>query len=125
MSKNPWKEFEDESYRLEDLGRAATFLLPSHKLRMDFGDSTVEKVLENFLFDNFYAFTTTTFPSAGLWRNNENKVFYDECKRYEVSFAGKEKIPIIIKKLAEICKHIEEECLYFTAGQYVCIIYPN
>ncbi|QQS22707.1 PadR family transcriptional regulator [bacterium] len=122
---NIWTPFQGEGYQLVDLGRAAQFLLPSHKLQTELGESTVEKDLERFMFDNFGAFSATTLPTAGFWRNNQQKIVYDECRRYEVSFVGKQKIPVLLKKLADIAKHIKEDCIYFQAGQYNCLIFPK
>ncbi len=99
MSKNPWKEFEDESYRLEDLGRAATFLLPSHKLRMDFEDSTVEKVLENFLFDNFSAFTTPRFLVQAYGEITRTKSSTTNVNATKYLSQAKKKSPLSLRSL--------------------------
>ena len=123
--KNKWEGLSGEGYRIEDLGRPAVFLLPSHKLRMLLGRSTIEEDLHNFLSENFSAFTTTTVPYFGFWRNSGEKLVYDECRLYEVSFVGKKRLPGLMRKLAEIASAIEEECVYFKAGQYACLIYPN
>ncbi len=124
--EDKWKDFtESATYRLVNIGRPAQFLLPLQKVSLGFSeDETVEENLHKFLCDEFGAFSTTNFPTAGFWRNDGNKIVYDECRQYEVSFLGKEKIPKLLNKLAEIAKLIEEDCLYFKAGQYTCLVYP-
>lgn len=122
--KNPWSSFEDDGYILENLGRPAVFLIPSHKLRGDFDGSTVEEALHAFLLQNFEAFTTTTVPYFGFWRDEGSKFVYDECRLYEVSFVGPERIKPLVIKLAEICAAIREDCFYFKAGEDACLIRP-
>ena len=122
---NKWAGLGGDSYKIVSLGRPAIFLLPSHKLRTQMGDETVEQYLHRFLTENFGAFTTTTVPYFGFWRNNRGRMDYDECRRYEVSFKGKENIPLLLEVLAKIATTIEEDCIYFKAGQYTCLVYPN
>lgn len=122
--ENKWEGLEGENYRLEDLGRPAIFLLPIKKLQKRVGNVTIEQVLHRFLIEQFGAYTSSTIPSFGVWKNTERAVISDECRQYEVSFVGKERIPVLAKKLAEIAKLIKEECIYLKAGQYSCLVYP-
>ncbi len=123
--RSKWAKLVDErSYRLVDLGRPANFLLPSHKLRTKAKGSTIENDLHEFLVRHFGAFNTSTLPTAGFWRSDGKQVVYDECRQYEVSFLGKEKIPLLLKKLAKIAEAISEDCIYFKAGQYTCLVFP-
>lgn len=85
---------------------------------------SVEDVLHEFLIKEFGGYTSTIIPYFGVWRDEE-ETSYDECRRYEVSFVGQERIPILLAKLAEIAKIIEEECIYFQAGQYSCLVYSD
>jgi len=124
-NKSKWSEFGGKSYRIEDLGRPAIFLLPSRKLRTKMGSKTVEEKFHEFLAETFGAFTTTAVPYFGFWRNTGAQLIYDECRLYEVSFAGKEKIPLLLEKLAEVARAIGEECIYFKAGQYACLVHPK
>lgn len=124
MAKNKWTSLEGDGYRLENLGRPAVFLLPSHKLQMNDGaGATIKDALRTFLINEFGAFTCTQLPYFGFWRGASN-ASYDECLMYEVSFVGKQRIPILAAKLAEIAKIIGEDCIYFKAGQYSCLVYP-
>ncbi len=123
--RSKWADFDDPSYTIVDLGRPAVFLVPSHKLRLPMKDQDVETCIRDFLMDKFGAFSTTMVPQFGFWRAEDGRVDYDECRRYEVSFLGKEPIGDLMRLLAEICKVIEEDCIYFKAGQYTYLIYPN
>lgn len=125
MSEDKWAGLRGEGFRLENLGRPAVFLLPSHKLRMDNGNgSTVGDVLHAFLTQHFGAYTCTTVPYFGFW-HGKSGANYDECRLYEVSFVGPERIPLLLAELARIAKLIGEECIYFKAGQYACLVYPK
>lgn len=124
MSQNKWKLFKGKKYRLENLGRPAIFLLPIKKLHVKLNALTIEEDLRSFLIKNFGAYSVSIIPSFGLWKNSEGAIISDECRQYEVSFVGKEKIPLLLGKLAEIVIALEEECIYFKAGQYSCLVYP-
>lgn len=124
MSEDKWAALQGEGYRLENLGRPAVFLLPSHKLRTDDGSGrTIGDALHRFLVENFGAYTCTTVPYFGFW-HGQSGAAYDECRLYEVSFDGKEHIRTLAAKLAEVARIISEECIYFKAGQYACLVYP-
>lgn len=125
-AKSKWREFTGKGYILEDLGRPAIFLLPIKKLcqKLECG-TTVEVDLHRFLIQNFGAYTSATIPSFGFWKTIDHAIISDECREYEVSFFGKAKIPILIKKLAEIAGFIKEECIYLKAGQYTCLVYSQ
>jgi hypothetical protein len=93
---------------------------------MDDGEwSTIEAYLEHFLTKTFGAFSSFRAHNYGFWENADRKVVYDECSVYEISFLGKERIPKLLEKLAEIAVLIGEDCIYFKAGQYACTIHPK
>lgn len=123
--RGKWKFLGGENYTIEDLGRPAIFFLPTKKLKQRMGNATVEENLHRFLIEHFGAYTSSTIPSFGFWKNMEEATISDECREYEVSFLGKERIPVLLKKLAEIAKIIEEKCIYVKAGQYSGLIYPS
>lgn len=123
--RSKWKSLAGENYTIEDLGRPAIFLLPTKKLKQKVGDITIEEDLHKFLVEHFGAYTSSTIPSFGFWKNAEEATISDECREYEVSFLGKERIPVLFKKLAEIAKIIEEKCIYVKAGQYSGLVYPS
>lgn len=120
MSENKWKEFESKEYRIENLGRPAVFLIPSKKIE----GTALEKELHQFLIKNFGAFTVRSDFDFGFWKS-EGVIINDHCKEYEVSFAGKDRISLLLKKLTEIVSQIGEECIYVKAGQYAAAVYPK
>jgi len=128
MSENKWTELNEagKGYRVEDLGRAAFFLIPEKKLKMRFSRGvTVEDVLHEFLIKEYGAFTTATVPSFGIWRDARGEPVEDACRQYRVAFPGKERIPALLEALADILRMTGEECFYFEAGQYAGLVYPK
>jgi len=125
MEQSKWKEFENPAhYRLVDMGRPAFFLIPVKKLKMKLDGEAWEKRLHKFLVLHFSAYTSALVPSYGIWTDTGRKIVLDECRQYTVSFLGKERIPLLLGELASIATFTGEECIYFEAGQYACLIYP-
>lgn len=125
MSDNKWSEFERPEYRLQDLGRPAVFIIPTRALAQPMNEETLADNLNQFLVDNFGAYTAMTIPAFGIWRGPGGSLASDESRVYEVSFKGKENIPLLIKKLAQIAELTGEECIYLKAGQYSCLVSPR
>lgn len=121
---NKWQEFKGESFEIVDLGRPAVFFVPAQKLKGENG-AEISQNLHLFLVSQFDAYSTSLAPSFGLWKDSEQRIVSDECIVYEVSFVGKDKIPILLKKLAELCIDLKEECIYLKAGQHACLVYPK
>jgi hypothetical protein len=118
--RSKWQSLAGPEYRLVDLGRPAVFLLPTKKLT-----KAIEKDLHRFILAHFGAYTTSTIPSFGFWKDADRATISDECRIYEVSFLGKDRIPVLLRKLAEIAAQIHEECIYLKAGQYTALVYPK
>ena len=125
MANNKWREFDGPHYRLRDLGRPAIFLIPLKKLRQKHDGVLIEDRLHRFLIANFGAFTTSSIPSFGVWKEPDQKAVVDESRQYKVSFAGKKHIPLLIEELAQIAALTEEDCIYLETGQYACLVYPT
>ena len=125
MKKSKWRNLCSQYYKLKDLGRPAIFLLPTSKLKKKIDGKSIENDLHEFLVSRFGAYTTSTIPSFGFWKDNKKATISDECREYEVSFLGKDRIPSLIKKLAKIASVIGEECIYLKTGQYSCLVYPK
>ena len=123
--ENKWLEFESPSYRLQDLGRPAVFLVPIKKLQLEIRGVTLEERLRRFLTKNFSAYSATSIPSFGVWLDSGREIVFDESRQYKVSFAGKERIRLLLKELRDIAVLAGEECIYFEAGQYACLIWPR
>ncbi len=120
---NKWQEFQGKSFKIINLGRPAVFFIPVKKLKGGRGIK-IRQDLHLFLITRFGAYSASMVPSFGFWKNALEAMTTDECVVFEVSFDGKEKIPILIKKLAELALEIKEDCIYLKAGQYSCLVYP-
>lgn len=123
--QNKWSGFSSKDYLIKNLGRPAIFLLPTKKLNKELGGETVKNNLHRFLIKNFGSYTTSVVPQFGFWKKAKKSTVVDECHEYEVSFLGKNRIPLLIKKLSEIASATKEECVYLKAGQYSCLVYPR
>ena len=120
---NKWREFQSESFKIVNLGRPAVFFIPVRKLKGARGNK-IRQDLHLFLITRFGAYSASLVPSFGFWRDASKAMVTDECTVFEVSFDGKEKIPILVKKLAELALETKEDCIYLKAGQYSCLVYP-
>src|SRR3989338_5225504 len=122
---NPWAQFENKSFEIADLGRPAIFYVPVKKLKGEKGIH-IRLDLHLFLMSQFGAYSASTiksFVTHGFWKGSSRAVISDESIIYEVSFVGKDKIPILLKRLAKLALETEEECIYIKAGQYSGLIY--
>ena len=99
------------------------FFIPVRKLKGARGNK-IRQDLHLFLITRFGAYSASLVPSFGFWRDASKAMVTDECTVFEVSFDGKEKIPILVKKLAELALETKEDCIYLKAGQYSCLVYP-
>ena len=124
--ESKWSEFlKGENYRLVDLGRPAVFLIPSKVFSLPFKNgATIETAVKAFLIDNFDGFTMTAVPNFGFWYDGHEHIM-DESVKFEVSFLGKDHIPILLSFLADVARLGGEDCIYITAGQYAALIYPT
>src|SRR4051812_47232337 len=87
---------------LKHIGQVAVFFLPKQEW-----DETrcVKDRLHGFLINKYDAYTLLHCRSTGYWRDcdeGNRVVVKDHCVRYEVSFAGEEKMPEFIDFLSEI-----------------------
>lgn len=120
MKQSKWRDFQkSDDYEIVDLGRPFVFLMPIGKLQSRIGALTLEQCLTKFLSYSFEAFTKRS-GIRGRWKGH-----IDDLVEYEVSFLGKEKIPLLLKKLAYLAKTIGEECFYIKAGQYTGLLKPK
>jgi hypothetical protein len=123
--KSTWKQFERPGYKLIDLGRPAFFLIPVKKLRRKIGEKTALQVLQDFLTEEFGAYTDFRIPNFGIWRESAKALVADESRAFKVSFTGKRRIIKLIERLKEIAEAIGEKCIYFEAGEDACLIQPE
>lgn len=125
MPENKWSEFESPNYHLQDLGRPAVFLIPVKKFELEIDGVPLKEHLHGFLSEHFTAYTASLIPSLGVWKGPGDVPVFDESWEYKVSFEGKDRIPFLMGELARIAALIGEECIYFEAGQYACLIHPR
>ena len=116
----------DKKYRLVDMGRDAVFFIPYRKLHQRINGKTIEKKLHDALTQ--IGFTSFNYPDVlyfGFWKNPQGKIVKDKCRRYEIAFLGKKRIPPLLELLSDFAEKIlKENCIFYKAGQYTCLIYP-
>jgi len=114
-------------YTKESLGRPATFLLPSLKLRSErWNNKPVEQAVREYLLANFGGYTAHAGNVFGEWTEpRTGKVFYGEHLAYSVAFKGKERIPELEEFLATVANVINEESVYLETGEDAWLIYPE
>lgn len=105
---------EKDGYREEYLGKPAVFSIPSPKLE------TVEYEIHNFLIENYGNAWSQTSNIRGVWMGKPD----GEYTKIEISFVGKEKIPVLKRFLAQIAEKIGEECIYLLTGADSWYVYP-
>ncbi|MBU6501024.1 MAG: hypothetical protein KGJ89_02770 [Patescibacteria group bacterium] len=124
--QSKWREFADNPrYWVEDLGRPAVFLIPIRKLNKKIGGKTVKSIVYDFLIQRFNACTIPKSTVTGFWKDSSGEIHKDVCRVYEVSFLGKQRIPFLLERLAEVASAIHEKGIYVKAGQYTCVVYPR
>lgn len=114
--------------KLMHIGQVAVFYVPRMK-RFEcyhLGQS-VHSAIHEFLIENFDAYTVENSGNAdGYWRRNKNEsLCHDMSARYEVSFAGKDKIPAFVDFLSAICRAMGEEAIYLTMGRNSYLVTPE
>jgi hypothetical protein len=124
IGRNPWRSFSQQGYRLVNLGRPAKFYVPMTKIGQTFREATVDDALAAFLVKEFGAYSRTLLPSYGFWKDDRARIHYDQCFCYTVAFVGKHRIEGLLRCLGELCSAIQEECLYFEAGEDAALVYP-
>ncbi len=100
------------------IGRMAHILVPITKIDNRLGNHTVREVLYNFFSKEFGGFTEAPL-TWGFW-NGKREAHVE----FTVSFEGKHRIPDLFKFLGEICRGMEEECLYLEMGEDAYLVEP-
>lgn len=115
--------------RLVYIGQVAVFYVPIQKLSSDdyaLEGMTPEKLFENYLMDNYNAFSVRYSDTKGFWREHEKAhIFIDENARYEVSFSGRDRVEPFIDFLSDMCTLIEEEAIYLVMGYKSWLVLPR
>ncbi len=123
--------------RVKRIGRPAFILLPMPKMRdINFGrdGKSPSQLLQDFLMENYHAFTLMNAFYEGSWQD-ENGVVHPDCNlgirvsficpkkpdgRYDYSNLNK-----LIDFLSELCGLMHEQCLYAEFGEEAVLINPK
>lgn len=116
---------EKGDFKIESLGRPAIFLVPSQKLKKKWGGERVEEIIHRYLIEKFGGYSSSLVPNFGFWRSKSKKQLYDECREYEVSFVGKERIRELARFLANVALMAGEDCIYLKTGEDSWLVYPR
>jgi len=113
---------------LVPLGRVAVFYVPADKV-VDpaYGrDGLLARdIFERFFLANFGGLTHEVSNIRGQWTSPDGqKVFTDLHERYEVSFAGRDKMRVFLAFLSEMCGLLEEDSIYLTMGTRSWLVKP-
>ena len=113
------------SYREQNLGTTAVFLLPSLKLKeRSMSGISLEDRLHTFLMDNFGGYTAQAGNIFGYWRDALGQDSYGEHREFSVAFVEHSKLPVLKDFVAKLALELAEECIYMRAGQTASLIYP-
>ena len=114
---------------LVPLGRTAVFYVPALKMddsRYGQGGQTPTQMFDGFFLQKFGGLTHEESHIRGEWTSEDGqKVFTDLHQRYEVSFAGKEKLTEFLNFLSEMCQRLQEESIYLTIGTRAWLVKPG
>jgi hypothetical protein len=102
------------------IGRMAIFYLPASKV----SDSLRLRV-ERFLIGNFKGYTCQRVNIEGAWASSGGSVSLDSNIRFEASFAGKDRIPMLVDFLSGLCHEMREDALYLTMGEDSYLVTPR
>ncbi len=114
--------------RIEDLGKRATFLIPSVKVynrKYSQSRQSVAQLVHRFLNETFGGYTCTSGNIFGYFGGTAAE--YDELREFRVAFKEDEKrtkVPLLQEFLAKLCEDIGEECIYLECGEDAMLIYP-
>lgn len=109
------------TFELEDLGRPAIFFLPAKKLTERVRDRILQFLRTEYGGDS-HVEPKIRSEIKGEWTDAHGAVHADENWEFEVSFLGKERIPILCQFLAEIAHELGEACVYIKLGEETRLI---
>lgn len=115
--------------RVENLGRRATFLIPSVKVyntKYSKTRQSIAKTIHTFLNSTFGGYTCASGNIYGYFAKETTE--YDELREFRVAFKEDEKktkVPQLQEFLARICEDIGEECIYLECGEDAMLVYPK
>lgn len=116
----------DDIKELVYLGQLAVFYVPVQKLDSpEFGNGQTPRILfEEYLMENFNAFTLTITNTQGFWREHQQSpIFREQNARYDVSFEGD--VEPFVEFLSEMCALLQEQSIYLTMGSKSWLVLPQ
>jgi hypothetical protein len=109
------------------LGQLAVFYVPVQKLDLlEFGKDrqTPRMLFEEFLMENYNAFTLTITNMQGFWRQDKHgPISREQNARYDVSFEGD--VEPFVLFLSEMCYRLQEQSIYLTMGSKSWLVLPK
>jgi hypothetical protein len=110
--------------REERIGRTASFLVPSLKLK-ERGDkgATLEDKLHRYLLETFGGYTAAAGNIFGYWKDKSGREFYGEHRRFEVGLLEEDRLAELKRFLAELAGEMGEQCIYLQAGEEALFVY--
>jgi len=112
--------FEADS-EIISLGKMAVFYLPAKKLKEH---PDVQTQLEHTLISEYQGWTKHTEHIVGGYQQGSATVT-DDHVRYEVSFAGKDRVAPFVAMLKQVCRDLEEVSIYLTMGEQSFLVQPK
>jgi len=112
--------------REKALGKTASFLLPSLKLKYPGGrKASPEAELHSFLMENFGGYTAQAGNIFGYWRDKDGKDSYGEHREFSVACNDVSKLEALKDFLSGMARQLNEESIYFRNGTEAALIFPK
>ena len=112
-------------YLKESLGRSATFLLPSLKLKREWEegkDSSTEQVVALFLRAHFAGFTVSSNTVLKVLRSEYGGVLYGEYRRYTIVFPTQTVLETLENFLSTVAYILDESSVYMETNEGAWLI---
>jgi hypothetical protein len=112
--------------REEPIGKIATFLVPSLKLKdRSRSGQTLEEKIHRYLLRRFGGYTAAAGNIFGYWKDARGRQFYGEHKEYKVALLEDRRVPELKRFVAQLAADLREECIYMEAGKEAFFIYAE
>jgi hypothetical protein len=109
----------------DSLGEAATFLLPSLKLKKrSTGGAPVEEEVHRFLLEHFGGYTAAAGNIFGYWVGPDGRESYGEHRQFLVAIdEGKRRT--LVEFLARIARELDEESILLQVGGAISVVWAQ
>jgi hypothetical protein len=114
------------TFREQQLGIQAVFLLPSLKLKEPASDGVSNETrLHAFLMDHFGGYTAQAGNIFGYWRSEGAADSYGEHREFSVAFTDDSKTGVLKSFLASLARDLHEDCIYLRVAGKTSLIFPT